>query len=189
MKKFLSILMAICLMMVSSVVSFAAETNEISPQRKSELVQKFASSYALKTGRTPQILSVEVERVDDLILCKMLLADDAVTRASGYKTGHATHAWFDAYDNHIGTIEIAADFEYSSSGTTVTGWDYWASSMDNDADYDVTSEDWSDSGLFNKAYYKISYKFYYGSREKGATLEVNCSNSGVLGDNGDTKEI
>ena len=189
MKKFIAVWMAVCLLMMSSVVSFAAEANEISPQRKSELVQKFASSYALKTGRAPQILSAEVERVDDLILCKMLLADDAVTRASGFKTGHAVHSWFDSYDNHVGTIEIAADFEYSSSGTTVTGGDYWASSMDNNADYDVTGEDWSDSGLFNKAYYKISYKFYYGSAAKSATLEVNCSNSGVLGDNSDTKRI
>ena len=189
MKKFLSVLMAICLMMMSSVVSFAAGTEDVSPQRKNELVQKFTSSYKMKTGETPQILSVEVERVDDLTLCKMLLVDNTVTRAAGYKTGHAVHAWFDDYDNHIGTIEIAADFEYSSSGISVTGWDYWASSMDNNADYDVTGEDWSDSGLFNKAYYKISYRFYYGSQNKSATLEVNCSNSGVLGDNGGTKNI
>lgn len=114
-------------------------------------------------------------------ICSLLVNPNGNVRTNLYGE-YGLDVWLKG-DEYLGDIYAFADFQYNGSSAIILDHNYQDGNLADGATYHVSKESYANSGVLNKAYYKITYTFTYANSSKNRTLEVNCSKSGVVGNN------
>jgi len=186
MKKLISLALAIAMLMCGTVSAFA---NDYQAYTEAAFLQQSAERLSEEMGMPVRVVDYQTEETDDFEIYTMLVEPEAASRSGNTTCGTTVHSWKDKKTGtFLGEVCATAYFEYNSSSAIVTDH-FPLSDLDSDCSYIITSESWKNSSAFNKAYYKFTYTFHHDGRSAKTTIEVNCSNDGVIGNEVTVKKV
>lgn len=186
MKKLVSFALAIAMLICGAASAFAVDYEVCS---ETAFIRQSAERFSERTGTPVKVVGYQVEETDEFEIYAMLVEPVAAPRSGNTVYGTSIHSWKDKKTGAIlGEIYATAYFEYNGSSAIVTEH-FSGSNISSSCSYTITSESWKNSSTFNKAYYKFTYTLNYSNRAATATVEINCTNSGVVNQVTTTKSI